>query len=78
MEILEAINNRHSVRSYLDIPVEEEKLKKLNMLINTCNKEGDLNIQLVTNEPNAFDCFMAHYEKFSGVKNYIVLIGKKI
>lgn len=77
MEILEAINNRHSVRSYLDTPIEEEKLKKLNMLINTCNKEGDLNIQLVTNEPNAFDCFMAHYGKFSGVKNYIVLIGKK-
>lgn len=77
MEILEAINNRHSVRSYLDTPIEEEKLKKLNMLINTCNKEGNLNIQLITNEPNAFDCFMAHYGKFSGVKNYIVLIGKK-
>lgn len=31
----------------------------------------------MTNEPKAFDSFMAHYGKFSGVKNYIALIGKK-
>ena len=34
-------------------------------------------MQLVLDEPQAFDSFMAHYGKFSGVKNYIAIIGKK-
>ena len=40
-------------------------------------KRAASHIQLVTDEPKAFDGFMAHYGKFSGVKNYIALIGKK-
>ena len=39
--------------------------------------EGGLHIQLVTAEPKAFNSIMAHYGKFSGVQNYIALIGKK-
>lgn len=46
-------------------------------MIDKCNSEGELNIQLVTDEPDAFDGFMAHYGKFSGVKNYVAMIGKK-
>ncbi|MEI3552822.1 MAG: nitroreductase family protein [Acutalibacteraceae bacterium] len=42
-----------------------------------CNQESGLHIQLVTNEPKAFDSFMAHYGKFKGVTNYLALIGKK-
>lgn len=38
---------------------------------------GGLNIQAVFDEEKAFDCFMARYGKFSGVKNYIVLAGEK-
>ena len=34
-------------------------------------------MQLVLNEPNAFSGLMAHYGKFSGVQNYIAVIGKK-
>ena len=34
-------------------------------------------MQLILNEPKAFSGLMAHYGKFSGVKNYIALIGKK-
>ena len=34
-------------------------------------------MQLVLDEEKAFDGFMAHYGKFSGVKNYIAVIGKK-
>ena len=36
-----------------------------------------MHIQLIANEPKAFDGFMAHYGKFSGVTNYIAIIGKK-
>ncbi len=77
MDILEAMQNRHSVRSYIDKPIDTEALSELRALIDTCNKESGLHVQLVTDEPNAFGGFMAHYGKFSGVKNYIALIGEK-
>lgn len=77
MDIITAINLRHSVRSYLDKEIEEHILEKLEEEIKICNIESGLHIQLVRNEPKAFDSFMAHYGKFSGVKNYIALIGKK-
>ncbi|MGN0819323.1 MAG: nitroreductase family protein [Christensenellaceae bacterium] len=77
MDLKTAMQERHSVRSYLDRPIESEICEELNCVIDECNSEGGLHIQLVTNEPKAFDGFMAHYGKFSGVKNYVALIGKK-
>ena len=77
MDLTEAIKNRHSVRQYEERAVEKEILNALQTEIEACNKEGNLHIQLVSNEPKAFDSFMAHYGKFSGVTNYIALIGKK-
>lgn len=77
MNIVEAIKNRHSVRDYSDKVIELEKVEELEKEIEKCNNEGDLHIQLVTNEPDAFGGFMAHYGKFGNVKNYIALIGKK-
>lgn len=77
MEILEAMKARHSVRSYMDKRIPDEIVLQLQAEIDACNKEGGLHIQLVTGEPKAFDGMMAHYGKFSGVQNYIALIGKK-
>ncbi len=77
MELMEAIRNRHSVRSYTDQKIEGETLTALREEINVCNREGGLHIQLVTEEPEAFSGFMAHYGHFENVKNYIALIGKK-
>ena len=77
MELLEAIKARHSVRSYQDKPLSAEIVDKLKQEIDICNQESGLHMQLVVNEPNAFDGLMAHYGKFSGVKNYLAIIGKK-
>lgn len=77
MELITAMQQRHSVRQYTDAPIPEEALEKLKAEIDACNQESGLHIQLVVNEPKAFDSFMAHYGKFSGVKNYIALVGKK-
>lgn len=77
MDIYKAIKNRHSVRSYTDRRIEDEVLAKLQDEIKMCNSESDLNIQLITEEPDAFGGFMARYGRFSGVKNYIALIGEK-
>ena len=77
MNLIKAIEQRHSVRSYTDRPIEGETLNRLQKLVDNANKASGLHIQLVLNEPKAFDSKMAHYGKFSGVKNYIALIGKR-
>lgn len=77
MELMEAIKQRHSVRQYTDKKLSMETIDSLEREIVACNEESGLHIQLVTNEPKAFDSFIAHYGKFSGVTNYIVLVGKK-
>lgn len=77
MTLIEAIEARHSVRQYLNKPIEADKTAQLQALIDECNREGGTHIQLVTNEPNAFSGGMAKYGKFSGVSNYIAVIGKK-
>ena len=77
MELSEAIKNRHSVRRYTDRKIEPDILNELQSEIDECNKEGNLHIQLVKDEPKAFNGLMAHYGKFSGVTNYIALVGNK-
>ncbi len=77
-DIIEAMKQRHAVREYDgERKIEKEKLDILNERISSINRESGLHIQLVTDEPKAFDGFMAHYGKFSGITNYIALIGKK-
>ena len=66
-EEMEAMKERHSVRQYEDRPLDQNAVASLQEEISACNREGGLHIQLVTNEPKAFDGFMAHYGKFSGV-----------
>jgi len=77
VDLLEAINKRHSVRSYEARPLNEDTKAKLLEFINGCNEESGLSFKLVANEPKAFNSLMAHYGKFSGVTNYVVLAGKK-
>ena len=77
MNLTEAMKERHSVRQYEDRPLERSVVSALQDEIKACNKESGLHIQLVTNEPKAFAGFMAHYGKFSGVTDYIAMIGKK-
>ena len=77
MEILEIMQQRHSVRQYTDRAVEPEKRAVLDALTQEINRKAGLSIQTVYDDPKCFDSFMAHYGKFSGVRNYIALVGKK-
>ena len=77
MDLREAMEVRHSVRQYKEKALDKEIVDALQAEIAACNRESGLHIQLVTDEPKAFDGFMAHYGKFSGVTNYIAMIGKK-
>ena len=77
MTLLDAISCRHSVRHYDERPIAPAAVQTLQQAIDTCNSEGDLHIQLVLDEPKAFKSWLVHYGAFSGVRNYIALIGRK-
>ena len=77
MTVMEAIRQRHSVRQYTDKPLGEDVTRPLEEEIAACNRESGLHIQLVTNEPKAFQGFLAHYGSFRGVTSYLALVGKK-
>ena len=78
MELLQAMRERHSVRAYTDKPIEGKVKEDLLSFVEKCNKQSGLHMQVILNEPEAFNSLMAHYGKFSGVNNYIALIGDKL
>ena len=77
MTLQEAIEARHSVRAYKELPLAEDVVKVLKEQIDVLNRKGNLHIQLILNEPKAFQGTMAKYGKFRNVSNYIVMVGKK-
>ena len=77
MTLLEAIDARHSVRQYLDKPIEPEKIAALQEAADRLNAESGLHLQIITDEPKAFSGPLAHYGKFTNVTNYIACVGKK-
>ena len=78
MDWMEIMQARHSVRSYTDAPIGAELREQLGKALAACNAESGLHMQLAFDEPAAFSGFMGrHYGSFSGVCNYIGLIGKR-
>ena len=77
MDLKEAIAARHSVRRYLDKPLTSNQIATLQAAIARINAESGLHIQLVLDEPKAFSTGLFKYGAFSGVKNYLVMAGKK-
>lgn len=74
--LLEAIRRRHSVRRYTDRPLDTDTVELLQTKIAEMNAAGNLHMQLVVDEPKAFSGMLA-YGQFSGVRNYIVVAGRK-
>ena len=77
MDSQQAIRERHAVRKYVDRPIEPEKVREIQKLIDECNAECGLHIQLVLDEPLAFSTGVFKYGQFSGVKNYLALVVKR-
>ena len=78
MTLIEAIDARHSVRAFKDIPIEKEVQDKLDTFVCDCNNESGLNITVQYDDPDGFDSRLAHYGSFSNVRNYLILKGKKV
>lgn len=77
MNTFELMKTRHSVRRFTDTPLKTDAVTALNAEIDACNKESRLHIQLITEEPEAFQAGKPTYGQFKGCKNYLALVGPK-
>ena len=77
MTLQEAIEVRHSVRAYKNEPLAEDVARRLEEEIAEVNHAGHLHVQLIQNEPKAFQGTLAKYGKFRNVTSYLVMAGKK-
>ena len=77
MTVMEAIDARHSVRAYKDIPIGQDIRGKLDEFVSRCNEESGLHITVRYDDPEGFDSRLARYGSFRNVKNYIILAGRK-
>lgn len=76
MTLQEAVMQRHSVRRYLDTPIEEKTAAELKKIISEVNAESGLSIQLVLNEPKAFGALINGVGFLKNVRNYMAIVGK--
>ena len=77
--LIKAIEARHSVRRYsVSHEPHPEQLSALTSLVECINENNkDLSFRIVNDEPKAFGGRWASYGNFLGVRNYIVVAGKK-
>lgn len=71
----EAMHTRHTVRRYLDKPIPEEIIRKLNARIAENNRKYNLALKLMVNDDRPFNAILRTILA-KGVKNYIILSGK--
>lgn len=77
MDLFELMRVRHSVRQFIDKPLAADAVEKLRTEIDTCNREGGMHIQLITDEPEAFQAGKTSYGQFKCCKNYLAIVGTK-
>ena len=52
MDLKEAMTKRHTVRKFLDKPLQESDVKLIEARIDSLNKKHDLSMKLVVNDKN--------------------------
>lgn len=77
MDMMELMKQRHSVRRFTDKPLDKEAVSVLNEEIAVCNQKSGLHIQLITDEPEAFQAGKPSYGAFKGCRNYLAVVGPK-
>lgn len=76
MEMIDAIQARHSVRQFLARPIDAEIRAKLLDAARSLNESTGLDFQLLFDEPLAFgESHLAKYGSFKQVQNYIACVG---
>ena len=77
MDIMEIMRRRHSVRQFTDQPIDSGTAEELRKETGKINQESGLHIQLILNEPDAFQAGKPSYGNFRGCRNYFALVGPK-
>lgn len=77
MDNMTLMRQRHSVRRFTDRPLESAAVAALQAEIDACNRESGLHIQLITDEPEAFQAGKPTYGQFKGCRNYLAVVGPK-
>jgi hypothetical protein len=75
MDIIQAIEARHSVRHYLDKPIDPAAVATLQEAIEERNRAAGLNMALVLDGKDAIGGVWVALGFFKGVRSYIALAG---
>ena len=75
MGSLDTIRARHSVRSYEERGLSKEDAAKLRSVVSRCAKESGLDIQLVTDNPEAFQV-VARFGVIRGASTHVAFVTK--
>ncbi len=75
MTIMEAVQARHSVRSYLDKPIDAQAAAELRAIVDACNAAGGLRMQLMLDDSAPFGGLLSKVGWLSNVRSYLALVG---
>ena len=76
MTELEAIRRRHSVRTYLDRRIEQEKLEALSAMIREVNDAGKLHLQLLADAGKTFNRLLNRAMGLGSAPSVIACVGQ--
>lgn len=71
----EAIQKRHSVRAYLQKPIEPETAEKLEAFIASCNEESGLHLQLLRDAGKTFGRLLSKAMGLNSAPSVIACVG---
>lgn len=74
-QLIDAVNIRAAVRTYDDEPIDDDTARQLEMALQPINLLGDLNIQLVRNQPKVFEANASGH--LTNAANYLAIVGPK-
>lgn len=74
-QLIDAVNIRTAVRTYDDEPIDDDTARQLEMALQPINLLGDLNIQLVRNQPKVFEANASGH--LTNAANYLTIVGPK-
>lgn len=77
MDLLDSMKIRTSQRRYLPDQIELAQRQQLQKLIDQCCRCSGLRMELICDHPAPFDSFLRTYGMLHGVRNYLILAGKK-
>ena len=78
MNHIELIRDRHSVRNYLDKPIETEKVERLKEKIEECNAAGRLHMQFCPDAGKTFNKVLNRFMGLGSAPSVIACIGRNV